>query len=63
MFQSVSKKFLLRGPNFNQKFQAFYSLCSGRAREMNRPSKDVGLKDIGHKISMVLDTRKFNFES
>ena len=37
------------------------SCCPRRATEINPRSKDGGLMDMGHKMSMVLDKRKSNF--
>ena len=36
---------------------------SGRATEIHSHSKDGRPRDIGHKMSMVVDTRKSNFGS
>ena len=46
----------------NQKIQAkdprCSCFCSRRATEAHTPSKDGGMRYIGHNMSMVLDTRK-----
>ena len=34
-----------------------------RTVRLHPPSKDEGLKDIGHKLKVLLDIRKYNFES
>ena len=41
----------------------FWSYCLGRATEAQLPFKDERPKDIGHNMTMVLDTRKSNFVS
>ena len=41
----------------------FRSFCPGKATEIHAHSKDEGPRDIGHKISMVLDTKKSNLGS
>ena len=54
MFQ---RKCYLQSQNFKRKFQTSLEVCLGQAMEINSPSKEEGLRDIRHKISMVLDTK------
>ena len=61
------RKSYQQGPNFKPSFQVALKILfresMGRMTEMHQYSKDDGTINTGHKISMVLDTRKSNFGS
>ena len=53
----------LDSPNVKQKLQVVWSFCPVRLAEIHPPSKDEGLRDIGHNMTMLLDTKKSNSSS
>ena len=61
LFRKCDQIFRLQISSKNSKL--FQSFCSGRMAEMHPDPKDEGPIVIGHKITMILDTRKSNFES
>ena len=55
------KKVLLLGSKYQTKlFKLFENFYLETAAEVHPSSIDKGLRDIGYKISMILDTRKYN---
>ena len=58
MCQNVSKKVLLKRPKLNAKIPSRKRFLIQRATEIHPLSKNERLRDTGHKISIVLDTRK-----
>ena len=63
MCQNVSEKLLITRPKFKVNFQVVLGFLFKESNKIHSHYKDDRPRDIGHKMSMVLDIIKSSFDS
>ena len=63
MSKSFYEGFVKKVKILNKNFNLFGRFCLERETKISSSSKDEGLRDIGYKMNIILDTKKFSVGS